>query len=348
MEGRTAEKSRGSLGPGNDQSRSGTEDLGLAHALLIVVSQNIRDEIRSVHLSSQLQPFIHFGLVVRHMLHSLLFQTSRQNISKRFCQGREPSRSLKKGTELDALEDLSHPRMVFLVLETIERFAERKIADDVKSSVVVPPDDVDLSFIRASYLLMEFADEKVNIGCDEGFLLPQGFFGECMCEQSSHSRVIRITRCGDDAVHAFQRNTKEGKVLYKALVALTVTVDISPSLRAVEREFIRGYSDNLAVFIVQILDGKGELSAEKRSYMAETSRSEGFRSRKGAERMKVDVVYCFENEGNDALEGATSARYQDSRVPFLQVPELSLKTVASLWGLIDGSQRYLRRMPSGQ
>lgn len=142
---------------------------------------------------------------------------------------------MEVGQEFDGLEDGADPGMIFVVLKAVEGLTKGKITDDVKGGEVVPSHQIHFPSFRAVDLLMEFVDKRVDIRLDERFLLPQRLFGEGMCQQSAHARVIGVTRSADDVVHPFRWESIKDRVFLQTFVALTMAVDISPSLCSGER-----------------------------------------------------------------------------------------------------------------
>lgn len=84
-------------------------------------------------------------------------------------------------------------------------------------------------------------------------------------------------------------------------MALTMTIDVSPSLWRDEGQFVWPDSDYLTVLVVQVFDRLRELAVKERSDMVDSRGSKGLRSRERRERMKVDVVDRSTDEKDDVL-----------------------------------------------
>ena len=169
---------------------------------------------------------------------------------------------MKVSSELDGFEDRRYPGMICPILETMKRFAEREIPNNVKCGKIIPLSDINFPCFGSLDLLTKFADEKVNVRCDEWLLLPECLFGKCVCEQPAHAGVIRVTRGGNNVVDSFGREPIERMILPKTFVAWTVTIDIFPGLWTIEGELVWSYSDNVPILIVKVFDSAGQFPTE--------------------------------------------------------------------------------------
>lgn len=85
--------------------------------------------------------------------------------------------------------------MIGCGLQAVERLAIRQVADDVKGGEVEPVGDID--GFSGSSSDAHRGDEQINIFLQERFLFMECFFGKCIGEEPTDSRVIRIIRAKD-------------------------------------------------------------------------------------------------------------------------------------------------------
>lgn len=140
------------------------------------------------------------------------------------------------------------------MFQTVERLAERQVADGIESRPVEPVGKVDSAFWGAIDLFLQPVDKAVGVALNKMFLLSQCLVGESMAEKTAHTAVIGVGR-GDNAIVTGEQE----EVFLKVLVAGAVAVDVFPGGGANEGELVRGDADDVAtVIIVEVLEPMGE------------------------------------------------------------------------------------------
>lgn len=175
------------------------------------------------------------------------------------------------------------------IFQTIERLAERQVANDIESRPIEPVGEVDPAFCGAVDLFLQPGNEVIDVALNKGFLLPKCLVGESMAEKTAHAAVVGVGR-SDNALDTGE----QAEVFLKVLVAGAVAVKVFPGGGADERELIRGDADDVAaVVIVEVLEPMGKATIPGDHGYGDF----GCGCKAGAgefgEGMEPDVVDCF-------------------------------------------------------
>jgi hypothetical protein len=87
---------------------------------------------------------------------------------------------MKQTREFETFENICDPGIILFSPESIERFSEAEIANEVACCKVKPADHVDFSVRWPVNLLLELSDEQIEVSIHERLLLTQSSFRKGM------------------------------------------------------------------------------------------------------------------------------------------------------------------------